>query len=115
MKDHVPTRGIRDIRTNASASGFVEALPHKLHMRLCSLEMERYRRDQERKVALQRAAKCEERCRQIEGEVRAIMDTINGRLNESAGGNEPAAAPAVSVPARGKPRTSGGQTLKYLY
>lgn len=113
MKDHPPTKSIRDIRTLNSMTGMVETLPHKLHMRLCSLEMERYRRDQERKVALLRATKCEERCKAIEAEVRAIMNTINARMNEDAIAE--VKAPRSVRSARGKAPTARGSNMTYLY
>jgi hypothetical protein len=68
-------KGLQDMRTSAAylsgKPGEVEA--HKLHMRLCVLEMERHRRDQERRVALERAAKCEARCRVLDQEVRSLL------------------------------------------
>lgn len=82
MKDRKPTpmtlKGLQDMRTTAAAvSGKGPGVaPHKLHMRLCALEMERFRRDQERRVALERAAKCEARCRALEAEVHQLMEVI---------------------------------------
>jgi hypothetical protein len=74
-------KGLQDMRTSAAAlsgSG-TDVLPHKLHMRLCALEMERYRRDQERNVALERARRCEARVAAIETEVRALLEVMQKR------------------------------------
>jgi hypothetical protein len=48
MKQPMTLKGLQEMRTNADTSALVSGLPHKLHMRLCCLEMERHRRDQER-------------------------------------------------------------------
>lgn len=75
-------RGLQEMRTSAGAIGTASnaaTMPHKLHMRLCSLEMERYRREQERRVAMERADKCEARCRAIESEVRTLLAAINAQ------------------------------------
>lgn len=77
MKDSAKAKGLTEIKTIGARSSLAKDMPHKLHMRLCTLEMERYRRDQERRVALERAAKCQSRCEQIEQEVRQLMEQIN--------------------------------------
>lgn len=72
-------KGLQDMRKTAAAvGGRGDALPHQIHMRLCALEMERSRRDQERQVCLARAARCEDRCRLIDTEVRALMEALSG-------------------------------------
>ena len=104
-------KGLQDMRTSAAAlsgSG-TEVLPHKLHMLLCALEMERYRRDQERNVALERARRCEARCIAIEEEVRALLEVIQKRV--IASGSIP---PVREV----KPRVSArpaARSLTHLY
>ena len=72
-------RGLQNMRTSSDAISGVDVPVHKLHMRLCVLEMERYRRDQERRVALERAAKCEERCAAIEQEVKKLLGALARR------------------------------------
>jgi len=95
-------KGLQDMRTSAGylsgKNGQVEA--HKLHMRLCVLEMERHRRDQERRVALERANKCEARCRVLDEEVRALLNVMQ---------RPEAAAPSVVVTPSGRsvPRATG--------
>lgn len=76
MKHPVTLKGLQEMRTNTDAA-ISTALPHKLHMKLCCLEMERHRRDLERKVAMERANKCQARCEVIDLEVRRLLDVIN--------------------------------------
>lgn len=80
-------KGLIDVKTTAAAlSGSSGGLPaHKLHMRLCALEMERYRREHERRIALERADKCTQRCDAIEAEVRALLNVMNRRAQNAAG------------------------------
>lgn len=79
MATHRTLRGVGEIKTR-SGNNSAEALPHKLHMRLCALEMERYRRDQERQVALARAEQAQARCEEIESEVRSLQAAILKRV-----------------------------------
>jgi len=60
----------------SSASTRPGQLPHKAHMRLVCLEMERYRRAQEREYLLARAVRCEERCAAIDAEVGILMTAL---------------------------------------
>lgn len=73
MPPKTAVKGLADMRTIGGQPGEGRLLPHKLHMRLCCLEMERHRRDQERKNLLARAGRCEDRCNQIDVEVKALM------------------------------------------
>lgn len=103
-------KGLQDMRTSASylsgKAGEVEA--HKLHMRLCVLEMERHRRDQERRVALERAAKCEARCRVLDEEVRALLKLMHRPEDER---------PSVVVTPRGRnvPQSPAPAPFTHLY
>ena len=63
-------RGVAGRPTNGTR------FPHEIYMRLCCLEMERFRREQEQSVAVTRARKCVERCRHIEMEVRELLRSI---------------------------------------
>lgn len=101
-------RGLSDIRTRTSAAGD-KRLPHHVHMRLCVLEMERYRRDTERRLALERVAKCESRLKQIDDEARSLL-AIVGLEAEIRGGGE---APAPSARPEPPAKTRGGITLQY--
>ncbi len=68
-------RGVQDIRTVA---GRVTSPgdAHKRYLRLCTLEMERSRREQERRVAQQRADVARSRIVQLESEIVEILQTI---------------------------------------
>ncbi|MDX2116354.1 MAG: hypothetical protein SFZ24_12150 [Planctomycetota bacterium] len=70
-------------------------LPHKTHMRLVCLEMERYRRAQERDTLLARAAHCEHRCAEIDAEVRTLMARLNEIRPRPLGGPEANDTPAA--------------------
>jgi hypothetical protein len=91
-----PAKTIRrtssDLKSSATSRG--GTLPHKTHMRLVCLEMERYRRVQERQTLLARAARCEERCAEIDAEVQQLMATLQN------------ARPKVPVIAEPKPLIS---------
>ena len=63
-------RGVAGRHTNGTK------FPHEIYMRLCCLEMERFRREQEQSVAVTRARKCVERCRHIEMEVQELLRSI---------------------------------------
>ena len=74
----IPNRvrpGVQDIRT---LSGRVdqEAIPYKTYMRLSCLEMEKFRRSQERESALQRIKNIDARFQDIKTEKAALMQTL---------------------------------------
>lgn len=99
-----PIKTRKVIRKSASdlRSGTIArpgALPHKTHMRLVCLEMERYRRAAERDTLLARAARCEERCAEIDAEVAALMDHLNKIRPKPLGVTEskPALVPATEA------------------
>jgi hypothetical protein len=64
-------------------------------MRLCCLEMERFRREQEQSVAVTRARKCVERCHHIEMEVQELLRSIGQA--PVAGGGEGARSEGAAV------------------
>lgn len=70
------------------------SLPHKTHMRLVCLEMERYRRAQERDNLLARAERCEERCAAIDFEVRQLMEHLAQSRPKPLPAGEPKGLPA---------------------
>lgn len=107
MNHHKQLRGVGDIKTRSGGNA-AENLPHKLHMRLCALEMERYRRDQERQVALARAANCQARCEEIEAEVHKLQQAIVSRVPRSE--IAPDIKPDIHIaPAHKKPAKDGGK------
>lgn len=68
-------RTASDLRSSATARP--GQLPHKTHMRLVCLEMERYRKLQECQNLLARAQRCKERCAAIDVEVRQLMAVLD--------------------------------------
>jgi len=88
-------------------SGTGQKFPHQTYMRLCCLEMERFRREQEKAAAMVRANKCESRCAQIEAEVRELLSTIGPGLVDNA-------ATDIAVAVSSAVRVNGHKlTLKY--
>ncbi|MGD0460936.1 MAG: hypothetical protein ABSB74_00460 [Tepidisphaeraceae bacterium] len=67
---------LADLRSIAGRPANAAKFPHEIYMRLCCLEMERFRREQEQSVAVTRARKCVERCRHIEMEVQELLRFI---------------------------------------
>lgn len=108
-------RGLREIRTSTGPSTSEANLP-QIYMRLCALEMERHRREHERRASVERAARCEERCAEIDDERRTLLETM-AKLTQKRDADEsqtqvrvmPGAKPplrAVTLPKggpRGKP------------
>ncbi len=83
-------RTASDLKSSATARP--GQLPHKTHMRLVCLEMERYRKARERESLLARAARCEERCAAIDVEVRMLMANL-ARLRPMGGHHAEVKAP----------------------
>lgn len=79
-----------DLRSSATARP--GQLPHKTHMRLVCLEMERHRKLQEIQNLMARAQRCRERCAEIDVEVRQLMAILDrGRAAAGQVINQPAA------------------------
>lgn len=70
-----PSRGVRDIKTLADKAEDLHA-PHKLYMRLFSLETERHRRLQERGSAMQRVENIDARCAEIAEEMEQLLQIL---------------------------------------
>lgn len=72
-------KSLQDIRTHA---GRVEtaAIPYKAFMKMSCLEMEKFRRERERKSAMTRVDNIDKRFREIEAEKASILS----RLSEAA-------------------------------
>ena len=77
-------RGLREIRT-MSGQADEASLPHRAHMKLACLEMEKARRRTERNVAIQRVKNIDERLRDIESEEAAIRRAMAGEADGPAG------------------------------
>lgn len=87
-------RGASDIRT-ASSRIPANSSPHKLFLRIASLEMKRQRYDRERASAEARITECRRRCQQINDEVEQMLDEIQRRY------------PDVPLPRTGTPGVHG--------
>jgi len=86
-------RGVAGRPTNGAR------FPHEIYMRLCCLEMERFRREQEQSVAVTRARKCVERCHVIEMEVQELLRSIGQAPVAGAGaGGDDARSEAAAAP-----------------
>ena len=84
----VPVRGLRTIRTFAGRVDRV-CVPHRAHMQIACLEIEKTRRTSERTAALRRLAELDARLRGIEAEEAALYQRLaernRGRHVESSG------------------------------
>lgn len=78
-----PRRGLQDIRTLAGRPSGPNQ-NQRLFMRLCTLEMERERREQEYRVSSERARIAGERVSKLNTEINDILAKIGG--DRSAGG-----------------------------
>ena len=78
-------RRLANLRSVAGRPTNGAKFPHEIYMRLCCLEMERFRREQEQSVAVTRARKCVERCHHIEMEVQELLRSI-GQAPVAGGG-----------------------------
>jgi hypothetical protein len=67
-----PGRTVRDIKTLAGMADDLHT-PHKMYMRLFSLETERHRRQQERASAMQRINNIDTRCAEIDQEKEQLL------------------------------------------
>ena len=68
-------RGLHEIRTSTGPARGEANLP-QIYMRLCALEMERHRREHERRAALERMRVCDERCAEIDAERQILLTTM---------------------------------------
>jgi len=102
----IPLRGLRTVRTLA---GRVDRLfvPHRAHMQIVCLEIEKARRAAERITALRRMAELDTRLREIEAEEASLLQ----RLAEQNKGKR------VDLPGAGgrvtPRRTAGAFRIRY--
>jgi hypothetical protein len=94
-------RRLADMRSISGRCSNGTKFPHEIYMRLCCLEMERFRREQEQSAAAARARKCVERCHTIEVEVQVLLRSIGqvpvpGAVTESDDAQPEAAAQSAS-------------------
>jgi hypothetical protein len=98
----IPLRGLRTVRTLAGRVDRLH-LPHRAHIQIACLEIEKARHASERRSANQRVAELDARLHQIEAQEAKLLQ----RLSEGKGG-------ATSGGIRPIPRKSLG-TLKIKY
>lgn len=85
----IPRKGLRDLRTLAGRTDQL-ALPYRAYMQITCLEMERVRRNQERRSASQRIAIIDARLKEAEAEKAALLQSV-GEGNAGKVGGAPAA------------------------
>ena len=102
----VPLRGLRTIRTMA---GRVDRLcvPHRAHLQIACLQIEKARRAAERTNASRRVAELDARLRAIEAEEAAIVQRLADR---DKGKSADLLAAGVRLAPR---RTAGALTIRY--
>jgi len=102
----IPLRGLRTIRTLA---GRVDRLatPHRAHLRIACLEIEKARRAAERTTSSRRVAELDARLREIETEESTLLQGLAER-SKSKG-----AAPSVTAPKLIPRRTAGALRIRY--
>ena len=94
----IPTKGLNQIRT---LSGLADqlSLPYRSYMQITCLEMERARRNMERKSASQRIALIDARVQEIEKAKQDLLQAVAGsgrRVPACLPGLEPKPAPAAA-------------------
>ncbi|WP_295389010.1 hypothetical protein [uncultured Thiodictyon sp.] len=98
-----PARTVRDIKTLAGKADDLHT-PHKMYMRLFSLETERHRRLQERASAMLRVTNIDARCAEIDIEKEQLLnllgvESIPLTMPGDAGGSRSAGGrPSRAVP-----------------
>jgi len=100
-------RGSQNIRT-LSGRADDKFLPHKVFLRVACLEMERERRGQERRSALERVRTIEDRFSEIDAEKRELMAGLAAPKPE----RWPAEVPSAPPPGK---LLRGGDGFKFKY
>ena len=68
-------RRVQDIRTHAGMAS-EKRLPHQAYLRIACLEMEKFRRSQERQSAMHRVETIDARCGEIGAEQAALLQRV---------------------------------------
>ena len=68
-------RGVQDIRTHVGMSS-EKKMPHQAYLRIACLEMEKFRRGQERQCAMRRVESIDSRCGEISEEQAMLMSSL---------------------------------------
>jgi hypothetical protein len=74
----IPLRGLRTIHTLAGKVNLV-AVPHRAHLQIACLELERARRTTERTSAFRRVAELDARLKEIEAEQASLLQALADR------------------------------------
>ena len=78
----IPLRGLRTIRTLAGKVDLV-AVPHRAHLQIACLELEKARRTTERNSALRRVAEVDARLQEIDSEQAQLLQALADRKGKS--------------------------------
>lgn len=102
----IPTKGLNNIRT---LSGRVDqlSLPYRSYMQITCLEMERARRDMERKSASRRIALIDARVAEIEKSKQELLQAV-----AASGRGVPARLPGLELKPAPR-RSTGGFKIRY--
>jgi hypothetical protein len=93
-------KGLRSIRTLAGKVDRV-AQPYRAYMQITCLEMEKARRDTERRSASRRIQEIDRRLAEIEAEQTTLLEGVRGRSRESS--QPPADSPGTVGARRRRP------------
>jgi hypothetical protein len=74
----IPLRGLRTIHTLAGKVNLV-AVPHRAHLQIACLELERARRTTERTSAFRRVAELDARLKEIDAEQASLLQALAER------------------------------------
>jgi len=76
----IPPRNVKSLQDIRTHAGRVEkaAIPYKAFMKMSCLEMEKFRRERERKSAMTRINNIDKRFREIEAEKLSILSRLDG-------------------------------------
>ncbi|MBZ5553934.1 MAG: hypothetical protein LAO21_14535 [Acidobacteriia bacterium] len=85
----IPIRGLKTIRTFAGKTSRT-FVPHKAHLQIACLEIEKTRCATERTNELRRLAELDSRLREIEAEQAALMQALSDRSKMKRGDGLPA-------------------------
>jgi len=102
----IPLRGLRTIRTLAGRVDRV-CVPHRAHLQIACLEIEKARRAAERVTACRRVAELDARLRAIEAEESALLQRLADR---DKGKRVDLRSAGVRLTSR---RTAGALTIRY--
>jgi hypothetical protein len=84
----IPLRGLRTIRTLAGKVNQT-VVPHRAHLQIACLEIEKTRRATERTSVLRRAAELDARLEEIEAEQARLLQALAERKATTAAGAKP--------------------------